>query len=85
MKMTIADTSDNKAHKAACLASEQTRQVAVDAALAAQRAGGSSTTCTAAIKVAEQAHYNRIVASALANGLNSAEFVQAAKWVGTGA
>ena len=83
--MTIADTSDNRAHKAACLASEQIRMSAVDAALALQRAGGSSVTAAATIKAAEIAHYQRIAASALANGLNSAEFVQAAKWVGTGA
>ncbi len=81
--MTIADTSDNRAHKAACATSEATRKSAVDTALAAQAAGGSSTTCTAAIKAAEIAHYQRIVVSCLANGLNSAEFVQAAKWVGT--
>ena len=83
--MTVADSSDNKAHKAACLASEQTRMAAVDAAMALQRAGGSSTTCTQSIVAAEKAHYNRIVVSCLANGVNSAEFVQAAKWVGTGA
>ncbi len=81
----IADTSENRARKAACLASEQIRQSAVDAALAAQRAGGSSVTAIAAIKAAEQAHCQRIAASALANGLNSAEFVQAGRWVGTGA
>ena len=83
--MTIADSSDNRLHKAACLASEQTRMAAVDAAMAAQRAGGSSVTATAAIVSAEKAHYLRIAASALANGLNPSEFVQAAKWVGTGA
>jgi len=83
--MTIADSSDNKAHKALCASSEATRRSAVDAALAAQNAGGSSTTCTAAIVSAEKAHYLRVAASALANGVASAEFVQAAKWVGTGA
>jgi hypothetical protein len=79
----IADTSENRAHKAACAASEQTRMSAVDAALAAQKAGGPSTTATAAIISAERAHYLRLAASALANGVGSAEFVQAAKWVGT--
>src|SRR5258708_4209196 len=53
LTMTIADTSDNRAHKAACAASEATRQVAVDAALALQRAGGSSITAAATIKAAE--------------------------------
>ena len=83
--MPVADSSDNRPHRATCLASEQTRKSAVDAALALQYAGGSSATCTATIKAAEIAHYQRIAASALANNLNSAEFVQAAKWVGTGA
>jgi hypothetical protein len=81
----VADTSENKNHKVACAASEQTRMAAVDAALALQRAGGSSITAAATIKAAEIAHYQRIVTSCLANGVGSAEFVQAAKWVGTGA
>lgn len=80
----VADTSENKNHKAACASSEQTRMAAVDAALAAQRAGGSSTVCTAALKAAEIAHYQRIATSALANGVaNVAEFLQAAAQVGT--
>jgi hypothetical protein len=80
----VADTSENKAHKVACAASEQTRMAAVEAALALQRAGGSSITAAATIKLAEQQHYQRIVTSALANGVaNVADFAQAAAWVGT--
>jgi hypothetical protein len=80
----VADTSENKAHKAACFASEQTRMAAVDAALAAQRAGGSSTICTAALIAAEKAHYLRLASSAIASGVsNGAEFVQSAAFVGT--
>jgi hypothetical protein len=84
MKMPVADTSENRNHKIACFNSEQLRMSAVDAALAAQRAGGSSTTATAAIIAAEKAHYLRLAASAIANGVsNGAEFVQSAAFVGT--
>jgi 2-keto-3-deoxy-L-rhamnonate aldolase RhmA len=76
----IADTSANLAHKSTASASEMTRQVAVSAAIAA---GGGSTAVALAIKTAEVAHYNRLAASALANGVDSAVFVQAAKWVAT--
>jgi hypothetical protein len=80
----VADTSENKVHKAACAASEQTRMAQVDAALALQRAGGSSITAAATIKLAEQQHYQRLAVSALANGIsNVAEFLQAAAQVGT--
>jgi len=78
--MPVADSSANLAHKAAALASEMTKQVAVSAAIAA---GGGSAVVALAVKQAEVAHYNRLAASALANGVQSAVFVQAAGWVGT--
>jgi hypothetical protein len=82
--MTVADTSENKAHRAACAASQQTLNAAVDAALALQRAGGTSAAAAATIKAAEIANYQRIVASCLANGAGgAAEFAQAAAEVGT--
>jgi hypothetical protein len=76
----IADTSANAAHRATSQASETTKQAAVAAAIAA---GGGSAVIAAAVQTAEVAHYNRIAASALANGIDSAAFIQAAKWVGT--
>jgi hypothetical protein len=80
MKMPVADTSANLAHKATSLASEATRQNDVAKAIAA---GGGSALVQTAIIVAEKAHYARLAASALANGVHSAVFVQAAAWVGT--
>jgi hypothetical protein len=80
MKMPVADTSSNAAHKATALASEMTLQGDVAKAIAA---GGSSAVVQAAINVAEKAHYARLAASALANGIDSAVFVQAGNWVGT--
>jgi hypothetical protein len=78
--MTVADTSENRAHKAACAASESTRQNDVSRAIAAD---GGGTAIALAIKRAEAAHYNRLAASALANGVQSAVFVEAARIVGT--
>jgi 2-keto-3-deoxy-L-rhamnonate aldolase RhmA len=78
--MSVADSSANVAHKTTSLASEMAKQVAISAAIAA---GGGSAAVALAIKTAEVAHYNRLAASALANGVDSAPFVQAAKWVGT--
>jgi hypothetical protein len=78
--MPVADTSANLAHKATSLASESTRQNDVAKAITA---GGGSAVVALAIKQAEVAHYNRLAASALANGVESAVFVQAAAWVGT--
>jgi hypothetical protein len=74
----IADTSANAAHKATALASEMTLQVAVAAAIATGGAG-----VQAALNVATKAHYARLTASALANGLDPTPFVQAGNWVGT--
>jgi hypothetical protein len=79
MKMPVADTSANLAHKATCVASEATRQNDVAKAIAAD--GGPAV--QAAIIVAEKAHYARLAASALANGVDPAVFIQAQKWVGT--
>ena len=78
--MGVGDSSDNRAHKITCAASEMTRQVAVAAAIAA---GGGSAAVQAAIIVAERAHYARLTASALANNVGNSDFVQAAAWVGT--
>ena len=78
--MSVADSSANVAHKATALLSESTKQVAISAAIAA---GGGSAAVQAAIISAEKAHYARLIASALASGVESAPFLQAAKWVGT--
>ena len=72
---------ENKTHAATCNNSEMTRQGAVSAAIAA---GGGSATVAAAVRTAEIAHYRRIIASCLANGLQSAQFGQALRDLGTG-
>jgi len=73
--------STNLAHTATCYDSEGTRQQAVAAAILA---GGGSTTIGAAVRTAEIAHYRRIIASCLANGLPSAAFGPALRDLGTG-
>jgi hypothetical protein len=73
--------SDNKIHAATCVASEGTRQNDVAQAILA---GGGSGTVAAAVRTAEIAHYRRVVASAVANGLQSAQFGQALRDLGTG-
>jgi hypothetical protein len=78
--MSIVQT-ENKAHAATCLDSEMTRQGAVSAAIAA---GGGNATVAAAVRTAEIAHYRRVIASCLANGLPSAQFTQALRDLGTG-
>jgi hypothetical protein len=78
--MPVADTSANRAHKATALASEATRQNDVAKSIAA---GGGSAAVQAAIIASEKAHYARLAASALANGVDSAIFVQAMNQVGT--
>jgi hypothetical protein len=76
----VAETSANLAHKASALASEATLQAAIAAAIAA---GGGSAAVQAAFNVATKAHYARLAASCVANGLDPSPFVQAGNWVGT--
>jgi hypothetical protein len=71
--------SSNRTHAATCVASEGTRQNDVAQAILA---GGGSAVVAAAVKVSEQNHYNRIAASAKANGLEYAVFIEAARTVG---
>ncbi len=73
--------SENKIHTATCALSEATRQGDVAAAIVAN---GGSATVAAAVRTAEVAHYRRIVASALANGLPTQEFTRALLDLGTG-
>jgi hypothetical protein len=65
--------STNKTHQAACDNSEMLRQAAIAAA------GGSA----AAIQTAEIAHYRRIIASCVANGLPYSNFTYALLALGT--
>jgi hypothetical protein len=74
-------TSENKTHAVTCNASESTRQSAI---AAADAAGGGSAAIAAAIKVAEIAHYRRIIASCVANSLPFSNFTQALINLGTG-
>jgi hypothetical protein len=71
--------SDHKIHQATCNTSETTRQTDVAAAIAL---GGAAA--VAAIKTAEIAHYRRVVASCLTNGLPFSNFSQALINLGTG-
>jgi ferredoxin len=70
---TQGDTIANRAHAAACWASEATRQVAVAAA-----------TTQAAARAADIAHYSNCRASGLANGCATEVFVSALRELGTG-
>jgi hypothetical protein len=64
----------NKIHAAACVAAEATRQQEVTAAIAA---GGGSATVGAAVRSAELKFYRALRDSALANGVQSAQFSEA--------
>lgn len=64
----------NKTHQATCVAAEGNRQQEVSAAIAA---GGSNATVAAAVKTAEIKFYRALRDSALANGVQSAQFSEA--------
>lgn len=64
----------NSTHKATCVAAEATRQQEVSAAIAA---GGSSASVATAVKTAEIKFYRALRDSALANGVQSAQFSEA--------
>jgi hypothetical protein len=70
---TQGDTIANRAHAAACVASEAVRQVAVAAA-----------STQAAIRAAEIAHYRTCMASAITNKCATDVFITALKELGTG-
>jgi hypothetical protein len=72
--------STNVTHQKTCDLSEGSRQAAIAAAVAA---GGGSTAVAAAIKVAEIAHYRRIITSCVANSLPFSNFTQALIELGT--
>jgi hypothetical protein len=71
----------NSAHQATAGNAEMTRQVAVAAAVAA---GGGSAAIQLAIRNAEITFYRAVVASCLANGLQSSGFREALRNLGTG-
>ena len=64
----------NAAHQATCTLAEGTRQQAVSAAIAA---GGGSSTVAAAVRTVELTFYRALRDSAIANGLQSAQFSEA--------
>lgn len=66
----------NKTHAATCVAAEGARQAAVAAAI---QAGGGSAAIASAVRSAEIVFYKAIRDSALANGLQSAQFAEALK------
>jgi hypothetical protein len=71
----------NPVHQATANNAEMARQVAVSAAAVA---GGGSAAVALAIKNAEIAFYRSVVASCLANGLQSSGFREALRSLGTG-
>ncbi|MGY2906558.1 hypothetical protein [Bradyrhizobium sp. URHC0002] len=76
--------SEHKAHTAACEAAEMTRQSVIGSAKLVYDAGGSHATYAAAVKAAEIAFYRSIIASCVAQGLPSSNFVPALLALGTG-
>ena len=76
--------SEHKTHEATCVAAEMTRQSTIGAAKLAYDGGGSLATYNAAIKTAEIAFYRALIASCVANGLPSSNFVPALLALGTG-
>ena len=73
--------SEHKAHNATCEAAEGTRQNDVAQAILA---GGGSAVVAATIRTAEIKFYRAIVASCVASGLPSSNFVPALRDLGTG-
>jgi hypothetical protein len=76
--------SENKAHSATCFLSEAARQSDVAKAKATFVAGGTQTAYDAATRASDIAHYQRVQASAIANGLQSACFQEALWALGAG-
>jgi hypothetical protein len=71
---TQGDTAANRAHAAACAASEATRQVSVSAA-------GNNQ---ASVRAADIAYYRACLASAITNKCSTDAFITALKELGTG-
>ncbi|WP_445215686.1 hypothetical protein ACKWRH_24965 [Bradyrhizobium sp. Pa8] len=71
----------NKTHDTTCAASEMNRQNDVAQAILT---GGGNAAVAAAVRTAEIAHYRRIIASCLSQGLPSSNFTQALRDLGTG-
>jgi hypothetical protein len=71
----------NKTHQTTCIAAEGTRQNDVAQAILA---GGGSGVVAAAVRTAEIKFYRALIASAVANGQQSAQFGQALRDLGTG-
>ena len=76
--------STHHAHQATCIDAEMTRQSVIGSAKLVYDGGGSLATYAAAIKAAEIAFYRSVIASCVANGLPSSNFVPALRDLGTG-
>jgi hypothetical protein len=77
-------TSENRAHAATAILSEAARQSDVAKAKAIFVAGGTQSTFDAATRASEVAHYQRLQASAIASGVQSACFQEALWALGAG-
>ena len=64
---------DNKVHQNTCTIAEMNRQVSESAAIAA---GGGSAVVAAAIKASTATYFRAVIASCVANGIESAVFHQ---------
>jgi hypothetical protein len=71
------------AHDTVANTAEMTRQVADSAARATFLAGGAQGTYDAALRTNSIAYYRAVVASCVANGLQSGNFEQALRDLGT--
>ena len=76
--------SENRTHNSAAANSEMLLQVEVANARATFNAGGTSAAFAAAAKTTDIAHYRRLRASAIANGLSPADATMALRSLGTG-
>jgi hypothetical protein len=77
-------TSENRAHSATALLSESTRQSDAAKAKAIFVAGGTQAVFDAATRASDIAHYQRLQASAIQNGVQSACFQEALWLLGAG-
>jgi len=75
MKMSITQ-SEKSAHQTTSNLSEATRQADAAAATKAFNLGGTSAAYQAALQTADAAHFRRVIASCVANGVDAGVYRQ---------
>jgi bifunctional pyridoxal-dependent enzyme with beta-cystathionase and maltose regulon repressor activities len=68
--------SEKSGHQTTCNLSEATRQADAAAATKAFNLGGTQAAYDAAMKAADAAHFRRVIASCVANGVDAGVFRQ---------